>query len=148
VITSHWKKLFVAFGLGITAVTSFLPASANSAPVGKQVSNTKAAAVNSERFRVVGTEPFWGIDISQKGIVYTSLADNINKRTFRYVAPQPAQGRPLDVVRVYRLGGANNILILNKVDGFCSDSMSDTKYPYIATLIFGNTVKTGCAQNK
>jgi uncharacterized membrane protein len=138
----NWKKAFLVFGLGITAATSLLPVSANSAPAPKQASKV-------ESFRVVGTEPFWGIDISQKGIVYTSLGENINKQGFRYVAPTPAQGRPLDVVRVYRFGTKpNHILILNKVDGYCSDSMSDTKYPYTATLISGNTVKTGCAQKK
>lgn len=139
--TQHWKKLFVVFGLGITAATSLLPASAK-APTPKQASKV-------ESFRVVGTEPFWGIDISQKGIVYTSLKDNINKQTFRYVAPTAAEGRPLDFVRVYRFGTRpNHILILNKENGFCSDSMSDIKYPYTATLISGNTVKTGCAQKQ
>ncbi|BAZ16397.1 hypothetical protein NIES4071_82730 [Calothrix sp. NIES-4071] len=134
--TQNWKKLFVVFGLGITAVTPFLPASAKEAP-------------KAERFRVVGTEPFWGIDINQKGIVYTSVKDNINKQTFRYVPPQPAQGRTLEAVRVYRFGAnPNHILILHKDNGYCSDGMSDNKYPYTATLISGNTVKTGCAQNQ
>jgi uncharacterized membrane protein len=134
------KKLLVVCGLGITAVTSFLPVSANV---------VAQARPKVERFRVNGTEPFWGIDISQKGIVYTSLKDSIDKQTFRYVAPTAAQGRPLEVVRVYRFGTKpNHILIINKVDGggYCSDSMSDTKYPYTATLISGNSVKTGCAQ--
>lgn len=138
----HLKKLFVVFGLGITAATSFLPASVNSAPAPKQPSKV-------ESFRVVGTEPFWGVDISQKGIVYNSLRDNITNQKFRYVAPTAAEGRPLDVVRVYRFGTKpNHILILTKVNGFCSDTMSDTKYPYTATLISGNTVKTGCANKQ
>lgn len=91
--TQYLKKLFVVFGLGITAATSFLPEKANSVPAPKQPSKI-------ESFRVVGAEPFWGVDISQKGIVYNSLRDNITNQKFRYVAPIAAEGAPLDVVRV------------------------------------------------
>ena len=102
-----------------------------------------------EEFNVVGDEPFWNINISQKGIVYSWLGDGIKKQTFPYVNPQAADGRPLDMIRVYRLRGrADNLLIIQKANGFCSDTMSDKKYPYIATLILGKTVRTGCAEKK
>ncbi|MBF2065398.1 MAG: hypothetical protein IGS39_13395 [Calothrix sp. C42_A2020_038] len=137
------KTLFVALGLGITTVSLFAPV------VWANSSKTQIVAQSAERFRVVGNEPFWGVDVSQKGIVYTWLSDTQRKQTFRYVAPQKAEGRPLDVLRVYRLGGrADNLLIINKVNGYCSDTMSDTKYPYTATLILGNTVRTGCAEKR
>jgi uncharacterized membrane protein len=99
-----------------------------------------------EEFNVVGTEPFWNINISRKGIVYQAMGEKPQK--FAYSAPLSAQARPVDKVRVYRFGWKNNnILMLNKV-GNCSDGMSDKKYPYAAILMMGNRVVEGCAEKK
>lgn len=102
---------------------------------------------NTEEFIVLGTEPFWSVTVTKKsGIVYSSPENR--KLTFPYVAPLKAAGRPPDLLRVYRLRGrANNMLIIKKVNA-CSDGMSDKNYPYSATLILGNTVLEGCAENK
>lgn len=98
-----------------------------------------------EEFRVSGTEPFWGITISRRGIVYST--PDAKPKTFPYVAPIAAQGRPLDLLRVYRLQGQpNQMLVIKK--GRCSDGMSDRQYSYSATLILGNTVLEGCAEKK
>ncbi|BAS55205.1 hypothetical protein NIES2135_55270 [Leptolyngbya boryana NIES-2135] len=102
------------------------------------------SANSAREFIVRGNEPFWNITIGKKGIVYTT--PDTKPRTFPYVAPIGAQGRPIDNVRVYRLQG-NNILVLKKVDS-CSDTMSDKNYPYAATLMMGNTVREGCAEPK
>ncbi|MGA9377877.1 MAG: hypothetical protein WBV73_03665 [Phormidium sp.] len=106
-----------------------------------------------ETFIGGGAEPFWDITVNRNGIVYSSpdySSSEISKRTYSYpyVAPIKAEGRPLDVVRVYRLNGQpNGILIIKKTDS-CSDSMSDKVYPYQATLILGNRVMEGCAERK
>jgi uncharacterized membrane protein len=98
-----------------------------------------------EEFMVSGTEPFWGVTIARRGIVLTT--PDAKPKTFPYVAPIAAQGRPIDVVRVYRLAGRpNQMLVIRK--GTCSDGMSDRQYPYSATLILGNTVREGCAAKK
>jgi uncharacterized membrane protein len=105
-----------------------------------------AQNVATERFNVVGTEPFWNVSVSKSGIVYSS--PEVKKQTFPYVAPLRAAGRPEDLVRVYQLKGkGNNTLILKKVDK-CSDGMSDKQYPYSATLILGTKVLEGCAEKK
>lgn len=99
-----------------------------------------------DEFMVSGTEPFWGVTVSRRGIVYTT--PDAKPRTFPFVAPIAAQGRPIDLVRVYRLQGQpNQMLIIKKVTA-CSDGMSDRQYPYSATLILGNTVQEGCAMKK
>ncbi len=98
-----------------------------------------------EEFVAVGNEPFWNITIGKRGIVYST--PDTKPQTFPYVAPIAAQGRPIDTVRVYRLQGANNLLILKKTNA-CNDTMSDRQYPYSATLILGNTVRDGCADRK
>jgi uncharacterized membrane protein len=105
-------------------------------------SGVVARTANSEKFTVLGTEPFWSVSVSKSGIVYSS--PEVKKQTFPYVAPLKAQGRPDDFVRVYRLRG-NNTLIIKK-DNACSDGMSDNKYPYSAVLIMGNKVLEGCAK--
>lgn len=132
--------LSVLFGLSATSLTFHLNA-ANSA-------QTPPAATRSEEFRGVGTEPFWGISISKRGIVYST--PDAKPRSFPYVAPVSAQGRPADLVRVYRLQGkpnTNQVLVIKKVAA-CSDSMSDKQYPYSATLILDNTVREGCAERR
>ena len=99
-----------------------------------------------ETFTANGTEPFWSVTVNRNGIVYSS--PETSKRTYPYVAPIKAEGRPIDVVRVYRLNGQpNGTLIIKKVDS-CSDGMSDNVYPYEATLILGNRVMEGCAVKK
>lgn len=97
-----------------------------------------------EEFIVRGTEPFWAVNVGRRGIVYTT--PDAKPQTFPYVAPIAAQGRPLDLVRVYRFRGSNNVLVLRK--GACSDGMSDKQYPYSATLVMGNTVREGCAEKQ
>lgn len=95
-----------------------------------------------ESFRVVGTEPFWGMTIDRSGITYST--PEIQKVTFPYVAPLSAQGRPADIVRVYPLRGrTSGTLVLRR--GACIDGMSDRTYTHTAVLILGNTVKEGCA---
>ncbi|MFM2064344.1 MAG: hypothetical protein RLZZ507_4015 [Cyanobacteriota bacterium] len=99
-----------------------------------------------EEFIARGTEPFWSLTVSKRGIVYSS--PEIKQQTFPYAAPLKADGRPTDVVRVYRFRGReNNMLILKKVSS-CSDGMSDRNYPYSAILMLGNRVLEGCAEKK
>ncbi|ALF54497.1 hypothetical protein ACX27_19250 [Nostoc piscinale CENA21] len=107
-------------------------------------SSLQAVTPRSEKFIALGTEPFWSVTVSKNGIVYSS--PEVKKQTFPYVQPLAAQGRPADLVRVYRLRG-NNTLILQKVSA-CSDGMSDKNYPYSAVLILGNKVLEGCAQKQ
>lgn len=99
-----------------------------------------------ESFIARGTEPFWNVTVNRNGIVYSS--PEVSKRTYPYVTPMTAQGRPADLVRVYQLRGQpNGTLIIKKADS-CSDGMSDNIYPYEATLILGNQVLEGCAERK
>ncbi|MBD2354475.1 hypothetical protein H6G41_07515 [Tolypothrix sp. FACHB-123] len=105
-----------------------------------------AQSATSEEFIARGTEPFWSINVSKRGIVYTS--PDKPKQTFPYVTPLKADGRTENLVRVYRLSGkGNNLLIIKQVDN-CSDGMSDKKYAYSATAILGNRVLDGCAEKK
>lgn len=104
------------------------------------------ASVRGEELIASGTEPFWSVTISRRGIVYA--APDANNRRYPYTAPMSALGRPSDLVRVYRLNGQpNGLLVIKKVNS-CSDGMSDNVYPYDATLILGNRVMEGCARRR
>ena len=114
---------------------------ANNAPPLIAQNNTKIDEFNS-----VGTEPFWNVTVSKSGIVYSS--PNAKKQTFPYVTPIKAAGRTADIVRVYRLQGKPNSMLIIKKESTCSDGMSDKEYPYSATFILNNTVLEGCAEKK
>ncbi|MDZ7959937.1 MAG: hypothetical protein RMY34_18980 [Aulosira sp. DedQUE10] len=118
-------------GLGITLLT--MPRNAL----------VVAETANSEEFIARGTEPFWSLAVSKRGIVYSFQDAPI--QTFPYVTPLKAMGRPANLLRVYRLKGRdNNILIIKQVNA-CSDGMSDKNYSYSAIFILGNRVFDGCA---
>jgi uncharacterized membrane protein len=105
-----------------------------------------AETASIEEFIARGTEPFWSITVSKSSIVYSSVDQP--KQIFPYVTPLTASGRPANLVRVYRLTGkGNNILIIKQVNT-CSDGMSDKNYSYSATFIQGNRVLDGCAEKK
>ncbi|WP_243713937.1 hypothetical protein [Nostoc sp. 106C] len=105
-----------------------------------------AETANSEEFTARGTEPFWSLSVTKRGIAYSSPDAPI--QTFPYVTPLKAEGRPANLLQVYRFKGrGNNILIIKQVNT-CSDGMSDKNYSYSATFILGNRVFDGCAQKK
>lgn len=130
-------------GIGIAAslVGTAKVSQANPAIASFQTKATpKPSAAPS--FQVIGTEPFWGITVKPNGIVYST--PDSPQITFPYVAPLAAQGRPADLVRVYRLQGRTpGTLVIRR--GACNDGMSDRKYDYNATLVLGNNVREGCA---
>ncbi len=102
----------------------------------------KQPSNRGESFLIRGNEPFWSVTVSTRGIVYSTPESS--KLTFSYIKPMSAEGRTLDMMRVYRLQGQSNGFLLIK-RGACNDTMSDQKYDYSATLILGNRVQEGCA---
>ncbi|MBD2251385.1 COG3650 family protein [Nostoc parmelioides] len=144
-------QILSTFLAGITTILMLSDtSSANSKREDINVNNNSlvSQATNrgtSEELMVSGTEPFWGVTISRKGIIYSTPESS---QKFPYIAPSTASGRPADLVRVYRLRGRNstNTLVIRK--GSCSDGMSDINYPYSAVYIAGNTVLEGCARAK
>jgi len=75
-----------------------------------------------DEFTSVGTEPFWNVTVSKSGIIYSS--PDAKKQTFPYVTPIKATGRTADLVRVYRLQGKPNSMLIIKKDSTCRDETS------------------------
>ena len=92
----------------------------------------------SETIRLTGTEPFWGGEIADGTMTYTT-PDN----------PAGAE------VPVERFAGFNGLAFSGEMDGRnfdltitpteCSDGMSDRTYPYAATLMVDGEQRSGCA---
>lgn len=85
-----------------------------------------------------GTEPFWGGQVSDKVLTYTT--------------PENQAG---EMVAVDRFAGRNGIsfsgelgdkpFVLAVTPGTCSDGMSDRSYPYTVTLQVKGEQRNGCA---
>jgi uncharacterized membrane protein len=123
-------SMTLAIALPQAVILANAQASANAAP---QVAT----------FSGGGTEPFWGIEVSPKGITYTSI--NGPKTVFPYVRPLKASGQMEDSLRLYKLRGGNTLIIQRNT---CSDGMSDNTYNYSVIMVLQNQVFTGCATKK
>jgi uncharacterized membrane protein len=90
-------------------------------------------------YRVVGTEPFWGIRVDGDALHFTTMEDQVGKHLtgqhtlqadgIRYVGTDAGTAFELDIRR-----------------GECSDGMSDTQYAFTAAFRYGNTDYKGCAE--
>lgn len=89
-------------------------------------------------FRLIGTEPFWSIDISGP--------------TLTLSRPEPpaaivtgAVQTATDEKSVWTGRTGENDVMLTVTAGECSDGMSDLKYPYEAVVVWGGERLRGCA---
>lgn len=96
-----------------------------------------AAIGEDEVIRIVGTEPFWGGEITGQVLTWST--------------PQDIEGRQVPVTRFAGRGG---LAFSGQIDGqqidiaitpaACSDGMSDRTYPLVATVQLGGQQLQGC----
>ncbi len=113
----------------VLSATAWLSACATPAP---QEPPAQAA------YRVVGTEPFWGIHVEGDTLHFTTLDDQAGKH-LRASGVAHANG-----VRYEGSNGATAFR-LDLQRGACSDGMSDRDYAYRAAFRYGTTDYAGCA---
>ena len=107
---------------------------------GDAISNNTEAydgVAESETLHLLGTEPFWGFEISG------AIA--------RYSSPEDIDGTEIAVTR---FAGNNGLGFSGELDGSpiqiavtpgeCSDGMSDRSYPFTATVSIGDSTLYGC----
>jgi uncharacterized membrane protein len=123
------------------------PAPSSSPTVAPSATPTVATAADTARYSGIapdekvhftGTEPFWGGEVSDGVLTYTT--------------PENQAG---EMVAVDRLDGRNGIsfsgeladmpFVLAVTPGQCSDGMSDRSYPFTATLQVKGELRKGCA---
>ena len=93
----------------------------------------------SRPVRALGTEPFWGVDLTGTELVYAG-ADRPEQR-----APQPRpliQGTTATYEAVTSAGTSISVMLAATE---CSDGMSDRTYPLSAVVRLGDETLTGCA---
>ncbi|MDP3802816.1 COG3650 family protein [Brevundimonas sp.] len=93
----------------------------------------------SRPVRALGTEPFWGVDLTGTEMVYSG-ADRPEQR-----APQPRaviQGTTATFDGVTAAGNPISVMLAATE---CSDGMSDRTYPLSAIVRIGDETLTGCA---
>jgi uncharacterized membrane protein len=89
--------------------------------------------------RVLGTEPFWGVDITPAGLSYSGV-DRPEQ-----TAPNPGpmvQGTTATWTATTSAGAPLEILLIATE---CSDGMSDRTYPLTARVEIGDETLNGCA---
>lgn len=91
----------------------------------------------SQPLRLIGTEPFWAVDITADSLVLTGV-DIAETR-----APNPTpvvQG----TTATWTSEAAGEAFVVTLVETQCSDGMSDRTYPLTARVEVGETTYTGC----
>ena len=89
--------------------------------------------------RALGTEPFWGVDITPDGLVYTA----VDSPEIRAANPGPTvQGTTAVYASATEDGTA---LVVTLIATECSDGMSDRTYPLTARVELGGQTLNGCA---
>jgi len=93
----------------------------------------------SRPVRLLGTEPFWGIDLTGTEIVYSG-ADRPEQR-----GPQPKPSIQGTVATLETTTGAGTDIAITLTATECSDGMSDRTYPLTALVQVGEETLMGCA---
>lgn len=90
---------------------------------------------------LLGTEPFWSLDIEKTSDGHEA----------RYSTPENIDGTAFEVSRFAGNNGlgfsgtlASDAVQASITPGECSDAMSDRTYPYVATVLIGETTLRGC----
>lgn len=89
--------------------------------------------------RVLGTEPFWSVDITPEGIKYSGV-DRPEQ-----TAPNPGSTVTGTVAAFETQTVQGNRLEITLIATECSDGMSDRTYPLTARVVIGQETLQGCA---
>lgn len=124
-------------GVAASGAESATPTAPSPAPQAKRAAGQEGEPLLA--YRVVGTEPFWGVRVDGDTLHFTTIDDQAGKHLtgthtlredgVRYVGNDGATAFELDIAR-----------------GECSDGMSDTVYAFKASFRYGETAYEGCAE--
>lgn len=92
-----------------------------------------------EPLRVLGTEPFWSVDITSSSMTWTSPDQPLQMAT----NPGPAVQGTIAIYRTETEAGLPLVVTLTATE--CSDGMSDRLYPLTARVEIAGQSLNGCA---
>lgn len=113
-------------------------------------------AADAADLTCTGTEPFWKLEIRDKGVVLQdgNKVSGQSKLTLKNVKPRVAAGAPADTIMVYEASGSERsakpmtIVVQKREESKCSNGMSDPIYPYDVIVVTPSVVFVGCCENK
>ncbi|HEY0660407.1 MAG TPA: hypothetical protein VGD21_03665 [Lysobacter sp.] len=118
------------------------PAQSSAATSPEPAQGKRAAGQENEpvlAWRAFGTEPFWGARVDGETLVFTTPEDQAGKTMRGRRVPSL-----VGFVFVGRDGSTE--FHLGVTPGECSDGMSDNRYAFLSTFIYGGTTYKGCAE--
>jgi uncharacterized membrane protein len=115
-----------------------------------------SAAIARADFVCTGTEPFWKLEIREKGVVLQdgNKVSGQSKLTLKSVKPRLAEGASPESVMVFEAGGSEKnarpitIVVQKREESKCSNGMSDPIYPYDVIVVTQRVVFVGCCESK
>jgi uncharacterized membrane protein len=112
---------------------------AEKAPIAPPEPRALAGVDLDQPLRVLGTEPFWAVEITPTGLTYSG----VDRPEQKAANPGPTlQG----TVAVWTTATeAKTPLVVTLMATDCSDGMSDRTYPLTAKVEIGAESLTGCA---
>jgi uncharacterized membrane protein len=93
----------------------------------------------SRPVRLIGTEPFWSIDLTGSEVVYSGV-DRPEQR-----APQPRPSVQGTVATLETATSSGTEIVITLTATECSDGMSDRTYPVTALAKVAGETLMGCA---
>lgn len=133
------------FALPLFAVSAVAVLAACSQPAAKKAEPAPAepralAGVDLDQpLRVLGTEPFWAVEITAAGLTYSG----VDRPEQKAANPGPALLGTMAVWTTQTEAKTPLEVTLTATD--CSDGMSDRTYPLTAKVEIGGESLTGCA---
>ncbi len=95
-------------------------------------------------FNLLGTEPFWAIQISKED--QTTTVSRPGESDARIGYPAESKGEGGAVVLTAPAPEGDIVMTLTRKE--CSDGMSDRTYPWSAVVVIEGTTLTGCGASK
>ncbi len=113
-------------------------------------------AAEAADFTCTGTEPFWKLEIRDKGVLIQdgNKVSGQSKLTLKAVKPRPAAGAAPDAVQVFEANTSERnakpitIVVQKREETKCSNGMSDPIYPYDVIIVTPRVIFMGCCENK
>lgn len=131
--------LLLSAASAAVALTACSQPEADKTPAAPAQPRTLAGVDLDQPLRVLGTEPFWTVEITPTGLTYSG----VDRPEQKAANPGPAlQG----TVAIWTTATeAQTPLVVTLMATDCSDGMSDRTYPLTAKVEIGGESLTGCA---
>lgn len=129
----------IAF-LALVGLFPVLAACGEAGPSAADAPPARLAGVDlGQPVRVLGVEPFWGVEVGPDGLLYSGV--DRPEEAAANPGPQIVGSTAVITTRTER----DRPLVVTLIATDCSDGMSDRIYPLTARVEIGDEVLQGCA---